>query len=1679
MTLNASSRSWLFRLLLSILVLVALFFAADLLLPATATKQYAYDRQGRLIRRTTPNGCAIKYQYNKDGQISKVSYHRLGGLSQLAYPGWTSISFDYDPAGNRVAMKDGVGRTLSGYDEWNRLSQVTYADGKQISYEYDPWGQVRSITLPDASGVRYQYDLLGHLTDVDDGQTPVHYEYLGETNQMVRRLSNGISTIYQYSPEGQLRSIRHQKSDGALICSYRYEYDPEDHISLIEEATTQGAASTRYEYDLVGRLIKVWLPDGSAISFEYDVMGNRISQTDAGGTTRYSYNSEGRLVKAGRVTLTYDASGNLVSKEDGSQHTTYKYDEENRLVQVQTSSTTIRYVYDGDGRRLRRWTKGKDTRYLNDIGASIPQVIAEYDGSSQMSHYVLGQSRIARRDADGKVVYFLEDHLGSTRWIVDATGNVLARYAYSPFGVPTLVEGTPQAEFLFAGESWDQEAQLIYLRARYYDPQLGRFLTADPFPGSLQAPETLNQYAYANNDPVNRIDPLGMQFWPPPYRDPSLDTGKYLPPLSPRWLDGFPALNPPDLQRWTLDHQANSQAKPYTEPWLDRPLNWLGLITNSNWVGRNRSGGQFSYETDPRGQFLLGDTTVPGRHWLDRLAKWHDIQYWVDTHVTKGTEVEVPGPNGIEYYTSHGSVMGTNMTAFAHGLLRLSPLLNILGWPGDVEGRETKQTAHPVTLDAVRRFFDNPHNTGLYPPVGGGRSDMPSVGGVYLDQTAKLIGELGAIRGAVYDPPSGQLLLVGDKTTRLPAMKPEDLAAALRAVYSESPHEPGMTIDPDPQNPLAPDMRVIFFGHTENTRLGWVMFEADRVMKGYSIGRDNITKEKVACSVPYYQSVTAMGLADGQYNPGLWSRFWLVPEPVTARVSGDGHAILFNPVTIRVRTETMRWENGKLVPAGNIKDPHAEAFAAHFTQHYDDFAREHPVYAELKQVTQAVALAKWMKQQGIPVDWNFIRLFAGQPFPTPRTTPAADAEQTQTRTEGLSVHIRKSASFGGVEMNPQIKAREHSEAAQLQEDLVRAWTPARTQDQMSFVFKSQSRPYQAVALPVTHQPEVASFSVAETEPADCLALPADVSGLPGLTRYYNSSHNEPTEFGYAWSLQLPRLEFEAAGEKGEAQYVSVEGDPASRTLLQRFVLTNQFGVGQERFVNHFVDQNLRRIGFAPERSSATFRAIYPESDGIYRLICTNGEQILFDSRGRFRARLTAQSKALYDYDEADRLTSIEFSAAERQEHVQFEYDLKGRLVTIAAKEPRVTYEYDAAGNLSSVRCGGHVINYRYDDRRLLIEISVDGRLVVQNSYSATGRLLKQRDAALTEHQQIVANTPEGKIVTLTDGDNFIRRYYDKDLQLIKVEDGSRRVYHYLFDDHGQFIGVELTQPSGRQTKLLLPSDRRIILSVDPRGVKMEYRFGSNGQLADTLINNRTVATYHYGVRGELQEVSYEGGYAERYAYNAAGRLVQYRRLAPASEAQTTSVLNISYDQPGRAVSLSHPYWGQVRLVTEGRMITLTRGATSVTYRSDAAGRPLGVDGSNGLTISYSFQANGLLSSVEVSKGNRAGKIDLTQADSMISHSLLGGQTTYTYTPAGLLASVQDSYGARTCYTYDDKNRLRRIELANGRCLEYVYDERTGRLRQERAVVCRKVAGSHSAGQRRASQEPSLVLARAV
>ncbi|MCJ7622398.1 MAG: RHS repeat-associated core domain-containing protein, partial [Anaerolineaceae bacterium] len=204
------------------------------------------------------------------------------------------------------------------------------------------------------------------------------------------------------------------------------------------------------------------------------------------------------------LTFTWDDNGQMLTK--GTQ--TFAWDNLGRMTGLTNGGTTASYTYNGDGVRVGRTLNGGSTAYLQDLAGGMPVVLRETTGGSS-TDYVYGAD-LLESIAAGLPTFYHSDGLGSTRLLTDGGGTLTDRNVYDAFGAERSHSGSSRQPFTYAGEQADPEAGLIFLRARYYDPATGRFISRDSFPGFSMNPITLNHYIYASDNPVNQTDPLGL-----------------------------------------------------------------------------------------------------------------------------------------------------------------------------------------------------------------------------------------------------------------------------------------------------------------------------------------------------------------------------------------------------------------------------------------------------------------------------------------------------------------------------------------------------------------------------------------------------------------------------------------------------------------------------------------------------------------------------------------------------------------------------------------------------------------------------------------------------------------------------------------------------------------------------------------------------------------------------------------------------------------------------------------------------------------------------------------------------------------------------------------------------------------------------------------------------------------
>ena len=238
--------------------------------------------------------------------------------------------------------------------------------------------------------------------------------------------------------------------------------------------------------------------NGDQYHYTYDAVGNHTEQQTLIGsvplTTNYVYDAANRLISVDGVPYTWDNNGNLLT--DGAN--SYTYNTANQLTALSGPLGSSTFSYNGLGDRLSQ----NGVNYTLDLNAGLTQVLS--DGTNT---YLYGLGRIAENQG-GVNEYYLGDALGSVRQLVRDGGEITLARTYEPYGDLAQATGTAQTDYDFTGEFTDSSG-LVYLRARYYAPDTGRFFQQDPWDGVSEIPASLNPYLYGLNNPTRYTDPNG------------------------------------------------------------------------------------------------------------------------------------------------------------------------------------------------------------------------------------------------------------------------------------------------------------------------------------------------------------------------------------------------------------------------------------------------------------------------------------------------------------------------------------------------------------------------------------------------------------------------------------------------------------------------------------------------------------------------------------------------------------------------------------------------------------------------------------------------------------------------------------------------------------------------------------------------------------------------------------------------------------------------------------------------------------------------------------------------------------------------------------------------------------------------------------------------------------------
>ena len=241
--------------------------------------------------------------------------------------------------------------------------------------------------------------------------------------------------------------------------------------------------------------------------FEYDALNNRTKETYSNGDVKdYVYDAKYQLKEIklnGQTTdtFTYNESGAVITHNDK----TYTYDEWDRMSGYSDGTDTYTYKYDANGIR----TQKNDKQYIIDINNNV---VAETDSTGAVTDEILWGHQPLARKTNGSWYYYIYNAHGDVVGLVNDAGTVVNTYEYSPWGEIRNETETVDNPIKYAGEYYDDELDMIYLRARYYNPQIGRFTSLDIEEGEISNPLDMNRYVYCRNNPIKYVDPTGESY---------------------------------------------------------------------------------------------------------------------------------------------------------------------------------------------------------------------------------------------------------------------------------------------------------------------------------------------------------------------------------------------------------------------------------------------------------------------------------------------------------------------------------------------------------------------------------------------------------------------------------------------------------------------------------------------------------------------------------------------------------------------------------------------------------------------------------------------------------------------------------------------------------------------------------------------------------------------------------------------------------------------------------------------------------------------------------------------------------------------------------------------------------------------------------------------------------------
>lgn len=485
--------------------------------------RYERDAAGKVIRTLRPGKCYTQFEYDANGRIVRTE-NDDGSWVALAY----DKNGNLEEAGNEFNTVK-LTRNKLGYVE------TEDQDGYIVHSIYNKTGNRVRLTSSLGADMQWNRDALGLVTDMQavvnglQWKTSLKYNQAGR--EIERILPGGLTSEWQYDQAG--RPGEHKISRMGVVQSWKkYTWDANDRLTHIFDALSQ--SSTRFRHDMLGNLVFARNADNSIVHRAADPTGNFYETAEK---TDRRYNSAGALLESEKYIYKYNDEGHLISKTDKVSHkkTHYEWYAGGLLKKVRRpDGKTVEFVYDALGRRVEKCYDGKVTRWVWDGNVPLhewsyaekekPKAVVNewgeilYDkeepdpknaaaDTEAITWIFDADSFVPCAKIEGGVTYsIITDHLGTPREAYNEKGEKVWECVLDIYGRARVIKGTKNfIPFRYQGQYEDVETGLNYNRFRYYNPEEGVYISADP----ISVSGGLNVYAYVH-DTGNQIDPWGL-----------------------------------------------------------------------------------------------------------------------------------------------------------------------------------------------------------------------------------------------------------------------------------------------------------------------------------------------------------------------------------------------------------------------------------------------------------------------------------------------------------------------------------------------------------------------------------------------------------------------------------------------------------------------------------------------------------------------------------------------------------------------------------------------------------------------------------------------------------------------------------------------------------------------------------------------------------------------------------------------------------------------------------------------------------------------------------------------------------------------------------------------------------------------------------------------------------------